>query len=442
MGVSVRQKKPGGPWWIFVSHHGKRTSKQVGDKKDANKLAKEVRTALAAGDLGLLEEPEAPGATFADFADEFLERVRHDLKHSTLVDYESVVRVRLKPILGELPLDELNRRAVANLEAQLRAEGLSDTNLRKHLRVLSSILSAAVEDELIESNPVLGRGRGRHRSKQKAARAKRRIDPFDAPEVSLLLQTMQTHTHRKRSKVVPQFRSHFPFVLTIARAGLRLGEAIALQWGDIDWRDGTIFIQRSVTKGVVDVPKGGMSRRVDMTDELRRVLRDVYSERFGRVVAIDANAEAVRHGDTLDALVFPDCSGGMIDDSNFRRRIWKPLLAAAGLRHRRIHDLRHSYASLLLQDGAELMYVSQQLGHHSAAFTLETYGHLMPRDRRGVANRLDELSPVTTPRRADGETTQWGQPRFPQRSSEVEPDPAERPLCVAAPLPVGARAHL
>ncbi len=397
MGVRVRQKTKGGPWWIFVTHKGNRTSKQVGDKKAATKLAKEVQSALAAGDLGLLGEPEPTGPTFGDFADEFLERAKPELKHSTVVDYESVLRLRLKPALGDIELADIDRRQVKDLEARLRAEGLSDTNTRKHLRILSSILSEAVEDELIGSNPALGRRKGRNRSRHKSAKAKRRVDPFEAHELSKLLEKCRNHMHRKRSKVVPQFRRYFPFVLTIARAGLRLGEAVALQWGDVDWQDGTILIQRSVTKGVVDVPKGGKSRRVDMSEELKRTLREEYDRQFGRVVEMDAEAEAIRRGETLDALVFPDVAGGMLDESNFRRRIWKPLLAAAELRHRRIHDLRHSYASLLLGDGAELLYVSQQLGHHKASFTLDVYGHLMPRDRRGVANRLDALAPARTP---------------------------------------------
>jgi len=85
-------------------------------------------------------------------------------------------------------------------------------------------------------------------------------------------------------------------------------------------------------------------------------------------------------------------TGGLIDDSNLRRRVWLPLLAAAELRHSRIHDLRHAYASLLLEMGTEIQYVQAQLGHHSAAFTLKVYGHLLPRDRRGYVDRLDSVA--------------------------------------------------
>jgi len=399
MGVSVRQKTKDGPWYVFIRHNNKRTSKQVGDKRDATRIAREVRAAIAAGDLRLFEAPTPTGPTFADFAEEFLKRSAVDLKHSTLTDYRSVVKQRLAPILGPYDLKEIGRREVRNLEARLRSDELSEINIRKHIRVLSSILSAAVEDDLIESNPVLGRGRGRHRSKQRSGTTHRRLDPFTAEELTTLLTTCRTHLHAKGG--APVFVRHFPFLLTLARAGLRLGEAVALRWGDIDWPDGTMLIQRSITRGVVDVPKGGKFRRVDMTDELKRTLRAELAVRFGRVTQMDAEAEAVKQGAALDSIVFPDSSGGMMDAENFRSRVWYPLLVASGLRRRRLHDMRHSYASILLGDGAELLYVSKQLGHHSPSFTLDVYGHLMPQNRRHVANRLDSLAPSGTPTAPD-----------------------------------------
>ena len=72
------------------------------------------------------------------------------------------------------------------------------------------------------------------------------------------------------------------------------------------------------------------------------------------------------------------------------------------MRHVRIHDLRHTYASLLIEAGKELQYVQQRLGYHSAAFTLSVYGHLLPRERRGEVNcRDDEPAPIRTRRRPD-----------------------------------------
>ena len=102
--------------------------------------------------------------------------------------------------------------------------------------------------------------------------------------------------------------------------------------------------------------------------------------------------------------MFPDSHGGILDEYNLRHRVWAPLLAAAGMRHVRLHDLRHTCVSHLIGKGVELQYVQQQLGHHSPAFTLTVYGHLLPKDRRGLVNPLDEPAPAGTLWAAAGET--------------------------------------
>ncbi|MGE0521359.1 MAG: site-specific integrase [Candidatus Binatia bacterium] len=201
---------------------------------------------------------------------------------------------------------------------------------------------------------------------------------------------------QRRTVTVHPYRRYYPFLLCLARTGLRLGEAIALKWGDVDWRGGFIHVQRSYSRGELSTPKSGKDRRVDMSAQLQRVLRATYEDRFARAVAIDAIAQAaleVERAAALDAWVFPDDAGGLIDESNFRHRIWQPPLTAAELRHIRLHDLQHTCASLLIAGGAELQYVQQQLGHHSPAFTLTVYGHLLPKDRRGV---VDQLAPAGT----------------------------------------------
>jgi len=130
-----------------------------------------------------------------------------------------------------------------------------------------------------------------------------------------------------------------------------------------------------------------------MSAQLHETLRTIYAERFEKVVGIDAGTEATiasQRAAGLDAWIFQDATGALMDPDNFRHRVFKPLLTAATMRHLRIHDLRHGYASLLIEAGKELHYIQQQLGHHSPAFTLAVYGHLLPRDRRGEVNCLDD----------------------------------------------------
>ena len=80
----------------------------------------------------------------------------------------------------------------------------------------------------------------------------------------------------------------------------------------------------------------------------------------------------------------------MVDPDNFRSRDWPKLVAKSGMRQFQIHDLRHTYASLLIQQGESLAYVKEQLGHHSIRVTVDTYGYLVPGGNRAAADRLDE----------------------------------------------------
>lgn len=93
-----------------------------------------------------------------------------------------------------------------------------------------------------------------------------------------------------------------------------------------------------------------------------------------------------------DGLVFPAPNGGFLRLENFRKRIWLPAVAAAGVAPLRIHDLRHTCASLAIAAGADVKVLQRMLGHASAALTLDRYGHLMPGQAEAVAQRLDALA--------------------------------------------------
>lgn len=93
-----------------------------------------------------------------------------------------------------------------------------------------------------------------------------------------------------------------------------------------------------------------------------------------------------------DGLLFPAPGGGFIRPENFRSRAWLPAVKAAGLSPLRLHDLRHTCASLAIAAGADVKVLQRMLGHSSAALTLDRYGHLMPGQARSVAERLDEMA--------------------------------------------------
>jgi integrase len=235
-----------------------------------------------------------------------------------------------------------------------------------------------MEDGKIVANPAAKPGR----FLPPKTHAKEHIRALTREELALLLRTIQQG-----------WPDHFPFFLTLARAGLRLGEALALQWGDIDWHGGFIGVGRGLRKGVLSSTKSKKSRRVDMSRQLKDTLRVLHETR---------KEQAWRNGwAEMPPWVFCTEDGRPTCDVTLRRDVLGPALHRAGLRAIRIHDLRHTFASLLLQQGESVTYVKEQMGHHSIQVTVDTYGHLVPGGNRQAVDRLDdrsEISPEATNR--------------------------------------------
>ena len=95
-------------------------------------------------------------------------------------------------------------------------------------------------------------------------------------------------------------------------------------------------------------------------------------------------------GGTAVHLAFPDRDGGPMDGDNFRRRVFYALLEKADIPRIRFHDIRHTFASLLLQQGESLHFVKEQMGHASIQTTVDVYGHLVPGSNRNAVNKLDD----------------------------------------------------
>jgi integrase len=194
-----------------------------------------------------------------------------------------------------------------------------------------------------------------------------------------------------------------PFLLTAVRTGLRKGELIALKWGVIQFGSSEedsnryILVQRNISLGDFTTPKNGKSRRVDLSRQLRKVLLDLRDKRL-----LEAFLSGRRS--ISDDLVFPSQAGTPIKPDNIAVRYMQPALEAAGLRRLRFHDLRHTFGSLLIQDGASLAYVKEQMGYSSIQITVDTYGHLIPGADIKWIDRLDEkTSPQqTAPTRNQG----------------------------------------
>jgi integrase len=157
------------------------------------------------------------------------------------------------------------------------------------------------------------------------------IEVFDRGELARLLSLAE--------QAVPEYH---PFLLCLARTGMRLGEAIGLEWRDVHWTARVIHVRRSRRRNRVSHPKNGKARRVDMSRQLAETLQSLKTLQ---------EAEAVVAGQAPPEPVFSDRTGGPIQDDGFRNNVWAPLLRRAQLRYRKPHTLRHSYASMLIEAG-------------------------------------------------------------------------------------------
>jgi integrase len=374
MAVKIRERK--GKWWVFIDHNGKRKAKCVGEKRAAQHVAETIAAKLKLGEFDLADpNDEKPAHAFDAYFRNWLETyVRAHCKDSTYAGYETAFRLYLKPRFGQKDISGVTRDDVKQLAYGMLAQGKSRSYVKATLAPLSEMFNHAIEDgHFTVVNPAL-RVLRRNRVEDGARREK--ADYLTREEVTQLLATCREH-----------FPVWEPFVLCLVRTGVRIGEGVALQWLDIDFNARFAKIERNLVDGKLTTPKSGKARRVDLSAQLTETLRALLVER---------KKETLRRGwGEMPAWVFVNESGNPVDPDNFRKRVWPKILAKAGLRQIRIHDLRHTYASLLIQQGESLAYVQEQMGHHSIRVTVDTYGHLVPGGNRAAVDRLDDPTDAT-----------------------------------------------
>jgi integrase len=401
--VGVITKFHKGAWWIFVNYRGRRKAKRVGDRASALEVARQIREAIACGAFylpaGPEPEPEAPPPppeSLQAYALTWLAGAA--IKSSTRRFYGDNLRNYVYPVLGTVPIGDLRRSHVKDLILAARAKGLGTSSVVGIVRTLSTVLSEAVEDEKLVANPALRPGRLRRRMSDPNELRKQPVDPYTREEVCALLETAKVH-----------FAGWYHFLLCAVRTGLRLGELRALEWDAVDWRGRFLDVRRNYVEGVFTTPKNHEQRHVDLSMQLRaefRVRRRQQRARWWQV------------GRPLPALVFPSDVETPLDDARIRKAMID-IARKAEVRVRRspVHVLRHTFASLLIQNGESLVYVKEQLGHSSIQITVDIYGHLIPGGNRAAVDRLD----------TDADATQT-QPRVLDLVSRVGIEPTTRRL--------------
>ena len=283
--------------------------------------------------------------------------------------YRGYIDNHIKPNIGKLPLEKLTsldlqkfykklleKGRVDRLESRHQAKGLSPKTVRNLHQIIASAMKLAKEQRLILADPTEGcvLPRLEHREMQ-----------------TLPVEQLQSFLREAKDSGVFEL-----YYLELA-TGLRRGELLGLKWEDIDLERGDLRVKRQISRingEVVEAPL--KTKNAYRTLPLAADTIDVLK------------AQRRKAGDS--PWVFPSPTGGPISPDSVLHMLHR-VLKRAGLPRIRFHDLRHTFATLALQNGVDVKTVSGMLGHFSAGFTLDTYAHVTTASQRQAAKTMGSV---------------------------------------------------
>ena len=331
-----------------------------------------------------------PTTTVEEYAKRWLELIKPVVKPRTYLRYEQLLNVHLVTALGAVPVRHLHKGTIKDFltrkltervkhrnphirEAERKEMYLARNTVRNIHATLRAMLRSAVDDGVILTNPA-----------EKFGRQLRLVTPKATRQEAIKAMTREQR-HAFLSAALEHEPRYYPLFFSLAGTGMRLGEALALQWVDLDLVGRKIRVERAFSDGTVNTPKSGHGRTVDISNSLAEVLK-----RF----EMDRKAETLKKGwRDVPAWVFVSEAGTPLDGSNVRKAMTRILKKAKLPLHLTPHCLRHTYASLMLQQGEPVAYVQRQLGHASIQLTVDTYGKWLPMESQAAVDRLD--SPIS-----------------------------------------------
>ncbi|QGH74839.1 site-specific tyrosine recombinase [Bacteriophage DSS3_MAL1] len=293
------------------------------------------------------------------------------LSPQTLRGYIGYCRNHLVPLLGDLPLKEITSAKAREVRTELLSRFQQRSSANQAFNVFKGSLSYAVEMEFMPKNPAaaitikMSKDRvdttGDNPDIEETVVIPDRTDIGKLCHAAVMLR--DTHNHKQVRDAWIKYAAMF---FTLLMTGARSGEMRALRWRDFDFDASRVHIRRNADAHTSEIipPKWHSVRSVPLHPELAEHLLLFH-----------------KPDDSPDKAVFAGVESGKIPaHSHVYNRMWSRLLRAADVRHYKLHHLRHYYASRLIADGVDIKKVSKWMGHHSVAFTLDQYGHLLPED--------------------------------------------------------------
>ncbi|HEX4999665.1 MAG TPA: site-specific integrase, partial [Terriglobia bacterium] len=289
------------------------------------------------------------------------------------------------PFKPPLTVSDLRSKKARTAEKEgAEARLLAKESIRNVVAALRAALNEAVEAGKIATNHATRLGK----FYRNAADFREEIDPLTGEEVSTLLQATREHFGFE----------NYVLLLTLFHTGLRAGEAAGLQWSDLDTKNKILLVRRQISRGLKGKPKTRKRRAVDVSVVLLGELGNLKRQRQQEFLSKGGNSipDPIFLG--AGQIIWEDGKEvgrgdrGPIDMDNWRNRVYWKAYTKAGVRRRRLHDTRHTFASILLSNGESLKYVSAQLGHASIRMTADVYGHLEVGSNRAAVDRLPVIA--------------------------------------------------
>jgi integrase len=290
---------------------------------------------------------------------EYLERwlsdsVRDTVRQRTYEGYEHIVERHIASSLGRVKLKNLTSAHVRGLYRQKLDSGLSSRTVRYIHTTLNKALKQAVNDSLIPRNAAVSVKPPKPQPKE--------IQPLNREQVRAFLKAVYGH------------RLEALYVVAVT-AGLREGELLGLRWEDVDLEAGTLQVRRTLSEArsgrIFEAPKSGKGRRIRLTRKATEALRSHRKRQVEEKIGLGP----LWHE---NGLVFPSQVGTPLSGRNLNRTYKRHLEQADLSSTFRFHDLRHTCATLLLQQGVHVKFVQELLGHADIALTLNVYSHVLP----------------------------------------------------------------
>ena len=334
--------------------------------KTQKEVSQKLKAVLASLDSGTYTAPCK--MTVGSWLDSWLMEYLNSIKPLTQQNYRIQVENHLKPALGAAKLDALDTHTIQKFYNTLTAEGLSPKTVKNIHGVLHSALQQAVANGYIRNNPT------EHCKLPKIIKPE--IKPLEPHEMACILREAEKD-------------SYYNLFVVAMFTGMRQGELLGLSWSNIDFNSGFIIINQQLQcedgNYFLQTPKNGKGRSILPASIVMDALRKEQQKQ------LDAQAYAGSAWDNPKNLVFTDALG-----KNLVRRTvvkhFKAIVDRAGLPpDTRFHDLRHSFAVSSLCAGDDIKTVQANLGHATAQFTLDVYGHVTQKMQQDSADRMQRF---------------------------------------------------